>query len=67
MKSRWFSRRDPRVDPAELDQLAEKSLEETRSRQEHVNALTSYLETRKGQNGFGEDFEITLNPRSAPC
>jgi hypothetical protein len=65
MKSRWFSRRAPRVDPEELSQKAEKSLNETRSRQDHVNALTSYLETRKGQNGFGEDFEITLNPRSA--
>jgi hypothetical protein len=65
MKSRWFSRRAPRVDPEELSHKAEKSLNETRSRQDHVNALTSYLETRKGQNGFGEDFEITLNPRSA--
>jgi len=65
MKARWFSKRAPRVDPAEVSRVAEESLRTTRSQQEHVNALTSYLESRKGQNGFGEDFEITLNPRSA--
>lgn len=65
MKSRWFSNKAPRVDPDQLSQKAEESLTETRNRQAHVNALTSYLEIRKGQNGFGEDFEITLNPRRA--
>ncbi|AWN03251.1 hypothetical protein PBI_CAMILLE_4 [Microbacterium phage Camille] len=62
---KWLSRRTPRVDPEELARTAEESLRETRSQQEHVNALTSYLKNREGQNGFGEDFEITLTPRRA--
>lgn len=64
MSPKWFKRRTPRVDPVELNRQAEESLTETRSQQPHVNALTSYLETRKGQNGFGEDFNVTfLVPR----
>lgn len=64
MSPSWFKRRKPRVDPAELSRIAEASLRETRDQQEHVNALTSYLENRKGQNGFGEDFDVTfLRPR----
>ena len=65
MSPKWFSKRAPRVDPDEMKRVAEESLAETREKQQHVNALTSYLENRKGQNGFGEDFEITLIPRSA--
>jgi len=60
MSRNWFSRRSPRVDPDELARKAEESLQETQKQQDHVNALTSYLERRKGQNGFGDDFEITL-------
>ena len=65
MSLKWFSKRAPRVDPDELNRVAEESLEETRGQQAHVNALTSYLGTRKDQNGFGEDFEFTLIPRRA--
>lgn len=65
MSPKWLKRRTPRVDPDELARTAEESLAETRRRQPHVNALTSYLNNRTGQNGFGEDFEITLNPRRA--
>ena len=65
MSPRWFSKRTPRVDPAEMNRVAEESLAETRDRQAHVNALTSFLAYRKDQNGFGEDFEITLTPRRA--
>lgn len=60
MSPNWFRKRSPRVDPQELARKAEESLKETQSQQDHVNALTSYLEKRKGQNGFGEDFEISL-------
>lgn len=61
---RWFKKRTPRIDPDELGRQAKESLKATRAQQPHVNALTSYLERRKGQNGFGEDFEITfLVPR----
>lgn len=66
MSPKWLAglrKRSERVDPAELARTAEISLSETRTRQKHVNALTSYLNNRTGQNGFGEDFEITLIPR----
>lgn len=60
MSPNWFKRRKPRVDPDELARQAEESLYETQINQPHVNALTSYLDRRKGQNGFGEDFDITI-------
>lgn len=65
MGRNWFRKRTPRVDPVELATAAETSLRKTRGQQAHVNALTSYLDNRQGQNGFGEDFGITLNPRRA--
>lgn len=63
MERRWLRKHDPQVDPEELMRMAASSLEETRRRQPYVNFLTEYLERRKGQNGFGQDFEITLRPR----
>ena len=65
MSRKWFSKRKPRIDPDEMARVAEESLAESRGRQVQVNAITSYLDRRQGQNGFGEDFEITLIPRSA--
>lgn len=65
MKPKWLAKlrkSNPSVDPAELARTAEISLRETRKRQGLVDALTSYLDNRSGQNGFGEDFEITLVP-----
>ncbi len=35
------------------------------SQQKHVTAVSSWLERRKNQNGFGEDFEFTLIPRGS--
>lgn len=41
---------------------AEKQL----TRQEpRVNIITSWLDRRRDQNGFGADFELTLIPRRA--
>lgn len=65
MSPTWLKKRKPRVDPDVMSRVAEDSLAETQSQQAHVNALTSYLNNRTGQNGFGEDFEITLIPRRA--
>jgi hypothetical protein len=31
----------------------------------HVNFVSAWLERRRHQNGFGEDFELTLRPRGA--
>lgn len=42
---------------------AEESLELVKAQQPRVNLITAYLERRKNQNGFGEDFEFTLRPK----
>lgn len=36
-----------------------------RKQEPHVNAVTSWLQNRANQNGFGADFEYTLRPRGA--
>lgn len=41
---------------------AEKQLQKQEPR---VNMITNWLNTRHRQNGFGEDFELTLIPRRA--
>lgn len=55
--------RGKRIDPADLTRKADESLRTTSGQQERVNMLTEYLERRKNQNGFGEDFEYTLRPK----
>ena len=59
--------RKARAKEARLDQV-EKILTETDAivvaQQPDVNRLTAWLESRKTQNGFGEDFEWVLaHPR----
>lgn len=61
----WFSKHKTRIDPDDLFRKADESLKTTREQQERINVVTSYLERRKNQNGFGEDFEYTLRPRGA--
>jgi hypothetical protein len=61
----WSSKNPSRIDPAELERVATDSLDKVRKQQPRVNALTSYLERRKNQNGFGEDFEYTLRTKEA--
>lgn len=56
-------RKKQRVDPAELNAQADAATTQLLEQQERVNAVTSYLERRKLQNGFGTDFEYTLTPR----
>lgn len=65
MSLRWLKKRSSRVDPQEISRVAKESLAETRSQQDKVNHITAYLDNRKNQNGFGEDFEFTLRPRRA--
>jgi len=43
----------------------EEAAEQLRSQKSQVNAVSSWLENRKQQNGFGEDFEVSLIPRGA--
>lgn len=61
----WSSKHPSRIDPDEVERVATDSLAKVRKQQPRVNALTSYLERRKDQNGFGEDFEYTLRTKEA--
>lgn len=61
----WIKRNPSRINPEELTRKADESLRETKELQPKVNSITSYLERRKNQNGFGEDFEYTLKPKGA--
>lgn len=60
-----FRKKGSRVDPEEIIRQADESLTKTAERQTHVNALTSYLNWRNGENNFGRDFDISLVPRGA--
>lgn len=60
---KFFGRKRPKVKPEELDKqtaAVEEYLERERPR---MNAVANYLIERRGQNGFGEDFDITFYPR----
>jgi len=56
-------KKKPRIDPAVLEAQAEAATSQLAAQQDQVNTLTSYLERRKLQNGFGHDFEYTLTPK----
>lgn len=58
-----FFRRDSRVDPSELNRQTEEVNARLRRDGPKMNAIASYLERRKDQNGFGTDFELTLRPK----
>lgn len=60
-----FKKREPRIDTDALARQADESLRLTREQQPYINALTTWLNNRKDDNGLGEDFEITLRPRRA--
>jgi hypothetical protein len=55
--------RDQRVDPSELDKQTEEVNAILERDDAKMNAIASYLEKRKNQNGFGTDFEFTLRPK----
>lgn len=63
----WLGRFDKRsqLDVDALDRKFDASLDQTAANQPKVNAITSWLDNRKNQNGFGEDFEYTLRPKEA--
>lgn len=61
----WSSKHPSRIDPDEVERVATDSLAKVRKQQPLVNALTSYLERRDDQDGFGEDFEYTLRTKEA--
>lgn len=61
----WIKRNPTRINPEDLTRKADESLQETKKQQARVNVIVGYLERRKNQNGFGDDFEYTLKPRGA--
>lgn len=51
------------VDPDELDRQTAEVNEYLAEKGPQMNFVSNWLENRKGQNGFGEDFDITFYPR----
>lgn len=55
--------RDQRVDPTELDKQTDAVNATLKRDGPRMNAIASYLLKRADQNGFGDDFELTLIPK----
>ena len=60
-----FIRRDPKVDVEELDQQTAEVNEFLEKEGPRMSAVATWLNNRKGENGLGEDFDITFYPRGA--
>ena len=63
--SNWLRTREIRVDPSTITQLATDSIEQTNGQKEEVSRMTKFLETRKDQNHFGEEFHVSFRPRES--
>lgn len=63
--SNWLRNREIRVDPSTISQLATDSIEQTDGQKEEVSRMTKFLETRKDQNHFGEEFHVSFRPRES--
>lgn len=63
--SNWLRNREIRVDPSTITQLATDSIEQTDGQKEEVSRMTTFLETRKDQNHFGEEFHVSFRPRES--
>lgn len=66
---KFFGRHRPNkedaVDPQVLIDQATEINDKLEREGSRLNALASYLERRRLQNGFGTDFEYTLRPKEA--
>lgn len=60
-----FVKNSATVDPADLTRQADEINEKLEREGPKLNALATYLERRRLQNGFGTDFEYTLRPKEA--
>lgn len=60
-----FGRRPSKVDVDELNKQTAEVQEFLEREGPHMNYIARWLENRKGQNGLGEDFDITFYPREA--
>lgn len=61
----FFKRREPRVNPEELDRQTAAINAKLKREGPKMDALAQYLFERRDQNGLGEDFEVSLKPRGA--
>lgn len=55
--------RKAKVDPAELERQTAEINEYLDKEEPRMTALASFLNHRRGQNGLGEDFDVTFYPR----
>jgi len=51
------------VDPDELDRQTAEINDYLEKEGPRMKLVANWLQTRKGQNGLGEDFDITFYPR----
>lgn len=61
----WWKRRTPKVDVDELKQQTAEVNEFLEKEGPKMSAVAAWLNNRNGQNGLGEDFDITFYPRGA--
>lgn len=57
--------RKAKVDPEELDRQTAEINDYLEKEEPRMTALASFLNNRRGQNGLGEDFDVTFYPRGA--
>lgn len=61
----WLHKKKQRVDPEQLSARADEVLQQIQNQQPRVNVITSFLNRRTLENGFGTDFEYTLRPKES--
>ena len=61
----FFKRREAKVNVEELHQQTAEVNEFLEKEGPRMSAVATWLNTRNGQNGLGEDFDITFYPRGA--
>ena len=61
----FFKRREAKVNVEELHQQTAEVNEFLEKEGPRMSAVATSLNNSKGQNGIGEDFDITFYPRGA--
>lgn len=61
----FFKRREAKVNVEELHQQTAEVNEFLEKEGPRMSAVATWLNNRKGENGLGEDFDITFYPRRA--
>ncbi len=61
----FFKRREAKVNVEEMHQQTAEVNEFLEKEGPRMSAVATWLNNRKGENGLGEDFDITFYPRGA--